>query len=110
MLRIQSLSIAPESINFESFMSGLRSKISFCQVNRLAVSAILSGIAESLITLTDIALIGNVEKYSVESLAAAGLTGSFISGIIWIFIQTVTSLSSIVPVHVGAGEADKVKN
>src|SRR5690554_2122996 len=84
-------------------------KITFKQINQLAIPAIFSGIAESLITLTDIAMIGNIQEHSVESLAAAGLVGSFIAGVIWIFAQTETSISSIVSVSLGAGRLDRLK-
>src|SRR5690554_3755264 len=84
-------------------------KITFKQINQLAIPAIFSGIAESLITLTDIAMIGNIQEHSVESLAAAGLVGSFIAGVIWIFAQTETSISSIVSVSLGADRLDRLK-
>lgn len=89
---------------------GVNSKrITFKQINQLAIPAIFSGIAESLITLTDIAMIGNIQEYSVESLAAAGLVGSFIAGVIWIFAQTETSISSIVSVILGANRLSELK-
>ncbi|NJX17163.1 MATE family efflux transporter, partial [Tamlana crocina] len=64
--------------------------VNFKNINRLAVPAIFAGIAEPLISLTDIAIIGNVEQDPVEALAAAGIVGSFLSAIIWIVAQTKT--------------------
>lgn len=75
----------------------------------MAIPAIFSGIAESLITLTDIAMIGHIPDNSVEALAAAGLVGSFLSGIIWIVAQTKTSISSLVSQNFGANKLNEVK-
>lgn len=91
-------------------MRASSSTISFRQINTLAIPAIFSGIAESVISLTDIAMIGNVEVNSVEALAAAGLVGSFIAGIVWIFAQTETSISSIVSVHLGQNRLALLKS
>lgn len=85
------------------------SRISFKQINQLAIPAIFSGIAESVINLTDIAMIGHVKLNSVEALGAAGLVGSFLSGIIWILAQTRSSISSLVSQHFGSNQLDDVK-
>lgn len=90
-------------------MNSISDRITFKQINQLAIPAIFSGIAESLITLTDIAMIGHVPDNSVEALAAAGLVGSFLSGIIWIVAQTKTSISSLVSQNVGANKLNEVK-
>lgn len=90
-------------------MSLVSDRIMFKQINQLAIPAIFSGIAESLITLTDIAMVGNVKEYSVEALAATGLVGSFLSGIIWIVAQTKTSISSLVSQSFGANKLDSLK-
>lgn len=86
-----------------------RGKVSFGAINKLAIPAIIAGIAEPLISLTDIAVIGNVEKNPVEALAAAGIVGSFLSAIIWIVAQTKTAISAIVSRHLGAGRLHAVK-
>ena len=85
------------------------SRVSFKEINRLAVPAIIAGIAEPLISLTDIAIIGNVETHPVEALAAAGIVGSFLSAIIWIVAQTKTAISAIVSQHLGANRIFAVK-
>ena len=87
----------------------LSERITFKQINQLAIPAIFSGIAESLITLTDIAMVGNMKEHSVEALAAAGLVGSFLSGIIWIVAQTKTSISSLISQNYGANRLDNIK-
>lgn len=85
------------------------SKVSLKDINRIAVPAIIAGIAEPLISLTDLAIIGNVDKNPVEALAAVGLVGSFLSAIIWILAQTKTAISAIVSQHLGAKRLNAVK-
>jgi len=87
----------------------LSSKVSFKEINKIAIPAIIAGIAEPLISLTDIAVIGNVEENSVEALAAAGIVGSFLSAIIWIVAQTKTAISSIISQHLGANRIHAIK-
>lgn len=84
-------------------------KVSFHEINRIAVPAIIAGIAEPLISLTDIAVIGNVDENPVEALAAAGIVGSFLSAIIWIVAQTKTAISALVSQHLGAKRLHAVK-
>ena len=83
--------------------------ISFKNINRIAIPAIIAGIAEPLISLTDIAVIGNVDDHPIEALAAAGIVGSFLSAIIWIVAQTKTAISAIVSQHLGANRLHAVK-
>lgn len=87
----------------------MKNRITFKQINQLAIPAIFSGISESIITLTDIAMVGNLEKNAVEALAAVGLVGSFLSGLLWILGQTKTSISSIVSQHYGANNLGSIK-
>ena len=84
-------------------------KVGFREINRIAVPAIIAGIAEPLISLTDIAVIGNVKEHSVEALAAVGIVGSFLSAIIWIVAQMKTAISALVSQHFGAGRLHAVK-
>ncbi len=84
-------------------------KVSFKEINSLAVPAIIAGIAEPLISLTDIAVIGNVDRHSVEALAAAGIVGSFLSAIIWIVAQIETAISAVISQHYGAKRLHAVK-
>lgn len=87
----------------------LKQKISFKEINTLAIPAIIAGIAEPLISLTDVAIIGNVRENSVEALAAVGIVGSFLSAIIWIVAQTKTAISAIVSRHFGSNRLHAVK-
>ncbi len=84
-------------------------KVTFKEINRLAVPAIIAGIAEPLISITDIAIIGNVKENPVEALAAAGIAGSFLSAIIWIVAQTKTAISALVSQHFGANRLHAVR-
>jgi len=77
--------------------------VSSKSILKLAVPAIIAGIAEPLISLTDVAFIGNMEQDAAASLLAVGLVGSFLSAIIWTLAQTKTSVSSIVSNALGAG-------
>ncbi|MUP45048.1 MATE family efflux transporter [Gramella sp. BOM4] len=87
----------------------MENSVSFKSINRIAIPAIIAGIAEPLISLTDIAVIGNVDENSIEALAAAGIVGSFLSAIIWIVAQTKTAISAIVSQHLGANRLHAVK-
>lgn len=87
----------------------MKEKVSFSEINKIAIPAIIAGIAEPLISLTDIAIIGNVQENPVEALAAAGIVGSFLSAIIWIVAQTKTAISALVSQHLGAGRIHAVK-
>ncbi|WP_438962921.1 MATE family efflux transporter [Nonlabens sp.] len=75
---------------------------------KLAIPAIIAGIAEPLISLTDVAIIGNMETNAVESLLAVGLVGSFLSAIIWTLAQTKTSISSIVSNALGSNNLNNI--
>lgn len=87
----------------------MNNSVSFRNINKIAIPAIIAGIAEPLISLTDIAVIGNVNENSIEALAAAGIVGSFLSAIIWIVAQTKTAISAIVSQHLGANRLHAVK-
>jgi len=86
-----------------------KTKISFKEINQIAIPAIIAGIAEPLISLTDIADIGNVKENPIEAMAAAGIVGSFLSAIIWIVAQTKTAISAIVSQHLGSNRLNAIK-
>ena len=85
-------------------------KISFRRINKLAIPAIVSGIAEPLLSITDTAIVGNVEVNPTEALAAVGIAGSFISAIVWILAQTRSAISAIVAQYLGAKKLDQIQN
>ena len=84
------------------------SNLTFKGINRLAIPAIISGIAEPLLSITDTAIVGNIELNSVESLAAVGIAGSFISALVWILAQTRSAISAIIGRYLGAKKLDEI--
>jgi len=92
------------------FSLSTKPKISFRHINKLAVPAIVSGIAEPLLSITDTAIVGNVPVNPTEALAAVGIAGSFISAIVWILAQTRSAISAIVAQYLGAGKTDEIEN
>ncbi|MDN6280609.1 MAG: MATE family efflux transporter [Psychroflexus sp.] len=87
----------------------IQPKVSFQEINKIAIPAIIAGIAEPLISLTDIAIIGNVKVNAVEALAAAGIVGSFLSALIWVIAQTKTAISATVSQHLGNNRLHAVR-
>ncbi|WP_281989025.1 MATE family efflux transporter [Aquimarina aggregata] len=83
--------------------------IGFKNINRLAVPAIIAGIAEPLLSITDTAIVGNIPEFGTESLAAVGIVGSFLSALIWILGQTRSAISAIISQYLGAGKIEEVK-
>ncbi len=77
-------------------------------INRLAVPAIFAGIAEPVLSITDTAIVGNIPVNGLESLAAAGIVGSFLSMLIWILGQTRSAISAIVSQYLGADRLDEI--
>ena len=78
-------------------------------IYKLAIPAIISGISEPILSLTDLAIIGNVKHHSVEALAAVGIVTTFISMLIWVFGQSRSAISSLVSQHLGAHKLDDIK-
>ncbi len=83
--------------------------ISFKNINKLAIPAIISGIAEPILSATDTAIVGNIPVNGTESLAAVGIVGSFLSMLIWVLAQTTAVISAIISQYLGAGKLDEVK-
>ncbi|MFH6603205.1 MATE family efflux transporter [Maribacter algicola] len=84
--------------------------INFKTINKLAVPATIAGIAEPLLSITDTAIVGNIPVDGMESLAAAGIVGSFLSMLIWILGQTRSAISAIISQYFGAGRLKEVKS
>ena len=84
--------------------------VNFRSINKLAIPATISGIAEPLLSITDTAIVGNIPVDGLESLAAAGIVGSFLSMLIWVLGQTRSAISAIISQYLGAGKLDEVKN
>ena len=84
-------------------------KISFRKINQLAIPAIIAGIAEPLLSITDTAIVGNVKLHPTEALAAVGIAGSFISAIVWILAQTRSAISAVIAQYFGAGKIGEIE-
>ena len=87
----------------------MKADISFKNINRLAIPALIAGIAEPLLSITDTAIIGNIDENATESLAAVGIVGAFISMLIWVFGQIRSAISSIISQYVGANKIDQIQ-
>lgn len=88
----------------------MKTKITLKQINQLAIPALISGISEPLLSLTDAAIIGNIEFNATESLAAVGLVTTFLSMLIWVLGQTRSAISSIVSQYLGANNLKAIKS
>ena len=84
--------------------------LSFKHINQLAIPALISGVSEPILSLTDAAIIGNMTLNATESLAAVGIVSTFLSMLIWVLGQTRSAISSIVSQYLGANQLDEVKN
>ena len=84
-------------------------QINTSQILKLAIPAIIAGVAEPLISITDLAIIGKMEGSTTNALAAIGLVGTFLSAIIWTMAQTKTSISSIVSNTLGENKLERIK-
>lgn len=84
--------------------------LSFKAINKLAVPALIAGIAEPIISATDLAIIGNLPNHSAEAAAAVGLVSVFLNALIWMLGQSRSAISSIVSQYLGAERLDDVKN
>lgn len=84
--------------------------ISLKHINALAIPALISGISEPILSLTDAAIIGNIDANATESLAAVGIVSTFLSMLIWVLGQTRSAISSIVSQYLGAGNVEAIKN
>ena len=88
----------------------MQNKVTFKQILQLAIPAIIAGIAEPLLSITDTAIIGNVTLNATEALAAVGIAGSFISALIWILAQTRSAISAITSQYLGAGRLKEIQS
>lgn len=88
----------------------MNTNISLKHINKLAIPALISGISEPVLSLTDAAIVGNMDINATESLAAVGIVTTFLSMLIWVLGQTRSAISSIVSQYVGANQLNKIKN
>jgi putative MATE family efflux protein len=88
----------------------LSTAITLKQINKLAIPALISGISEPILSLTDAAVVGNIEINATESLAAVGIVTTFLSMLIWVLGQTRSAISSLVSQYLGANNLDAIKS
>lgn len=88
----------------------LKTDITLKSINKLAIPATVAGIAEPVLSITDTAIVGNISVDGLESLAAVGIVGSFLSMLIWILGQTRSAISSIISQYLGAGMLSEVRS
>lgn len=88
----------------------MKHNISFKHINKLAIPALITGVAEPLLSTTDLAIVGNIQENATESIAAIGIVGAFLSMLIWVFGQIRSGISSIVSQYVGADKIDSIKS
>ena len=88
----------------------MKTRITFKSINNLAIPATVAGIAEPILSITDTAIVGNIPVDGLESLAAAGIVGSFLSMLIWVLGQTRSAISAIISQYLGAGRLQEVKD
>lgn len=85
-------------------------KISLKEINRLAIPAIVSGIIEPVISLTDTVIAGHIPLHTEEILGAVGIVGSFITAMVWIFAQTSYAIASQVAQGYGQSRLNHLKS
>ncbi len=78
-------------------------------INKLAIPALISGISEPLLSLTDTAIIGHIPVHATEALAAVGIVGTFLSMLVWVLGQTRSALSAIIAQYFGANRLHAIK-
>ncbi len=88
----------------------MSTSISLKHINKLAIPALISGVSEPILSLTDAAIVGNMDINATESLAAVGIVTTFLSMLIWVLGQTRSAISSIVSQYLGANKLEQVKN
>jgi len=88
----------------------LKTAITFRQINTLAIPALISGVSEPILSLTDAAIVGNIDVNATESLAAVGIVTTFLSMLIWVLGQTRSAISSLVSQYFGANNLEAIKS
>ncbi|MFV0531673.1 MAG: MATE family efflux transporter [Flavobacteriales bacterium] len=87
-------------------------KVSFSEINKLAIPAIFAGIIEPIISITDTIIAGKInliESNHLPYLGAIGLAGALLSAFVWIFAQTRSAISSYVAINYGKNQIDYIR-
>lgn len=80
----------------------------FKQINSIAIPAIVSGVIEPILSLTDTAIVGNVSFNALEALAAVGIAGSFIATLGWVLTQSKVAIAALVAEYLGKNQINKI--
>ena len=86
----------------------LGKRVTFKEINKLAIPSIIAGISEPLLSIIDTAIVGNVNFQATEALAAVGIAGSFLAAMVWVLGQTRNAISAIVAQYVGENNLEKI--
>ena len=84
--------------------------IKISDIQKLAIPALISGVAEPILSITDTIIVGNMAENATISLGAVGIVGSFISMLIWVFGQTRSVIASIIAQALGQKKLEEVKD
>lgn len=82
-------------------------RFQFTDLDRLAVPAIIAGIAEPVIALMDTAFVG---RLGTADLAAVGIGSSFFLLVVWVLAQTRSAVLAVVARYYGAQRLDEIKD
>ena len=88
----------------------MNTNVSDKHINRLAIPAIIAGVSEPILSLTDAAIVGHMPLNATASLAAVGIVSSFLSMLIWVLGQSRSAISSIISQYLGANKLEEVKS
>ena len=84
--------------------------IKISDIQKLAIPALISGIAEPILSITDTIIVGNMAENATISLGAVGIVSSFISMLIWVFGQTRSVIASIIAQALGQKKLEEVED
>ena len=88
----------------------MTNSVKISDIQKLAIPALISGIAEPILSITDTIIVGNMDENATISLGAVGIVGSFISMLIWVFGQTRSVIASIIAQALGQKKIEEVKD
>ena len=88
----------------------MTNSVKISDIQKLAIPALISGIAEPILSITDTIIVGYMDENATISLGAVGIVGSFISMLIWVFGQTRSVIASIIAQALGQKKLKEVKD
>ncbi len=88
----------------------MTNSVKISDIQKLAIPALISGIAEPILSITDTIIVGNMDENATISLGAVGIVSSFISMLIWVFGQTRSVIASIIAQAFGQKKLEEVKD